>query len=439
MSFPIKKCLIFLCWVSAALAQTPSPTSVKSPGSTPARPTPLDPVLTAPSVWETPQFVESNKALGFSWLSAAHDSAQSTLPGGTLFGQPVCRSYVVFNEQAKPKGFIVLYYGRGDMGEMGRMQYEKLIKDLNVSISTATKVAPVVLGKDPTNAVKVEGVSWNTPGAAYLLEYSCTKTPQIPFRAEFVRLRIGPVEKPKSLLEKSFAESKKTVFVGPDHVSRNATSGDVYVKDIPMVDQGQKGYCVVATAERVLRYYGIKVDEDELAQLADSSASRGTSLNAMNQSLKKLTARFKIRVRTIWEIDFNALISDYNQGARHAKVASINPMVEDFSEIYAQMKPDALRETRAKSRSGLLAFQRHLKAHIDVGVPVLWAVVLGVLPDDGSNAKTPGGHMRLIIGYNEKTNEILYSDSWGIGHELKRMPLGDAWAISHNLGTIEPL
>ena len=47
--------------------------------------------------------------------------------------------------------------------------------------------------------------------------------------------------------------------------------------------------------------------------------------------------------------------------------------------------------------------------------------------------------MRLIIGYNTKTNELLFSDSWGAGHEKKRMPLDDAWSITTGLVTIEPL
>jgi hypothetical protein len=50
------------------------------------------------------------------------------------------------------------------------------------------------------------------------------------------------------------------------HVKRDPVSGDVWLGDVPMVDQGQKGYCVVASAERVMRYYGSKVDENELAR-----------------------------------------------------------------------------------------------------------------------------------------------------------------------------
>jgi len=433
-AFPMKRVLVFLlCLVSAALAKTPSPT--------PAAPAPLDSLLTAQSVWETPQFVESNHALGFRWVSVARDSAQSTLENATLFGQPVCQTLVNFDHE-KIKEISVLFYNRGDMGEIDRTQYEKLIKDLIAAISATTKTAFVARGKDATNAVKVNGLAWNTPGSTYLLEYSCTKTPQVPFRSEFVRLRITPVEKPKSLLEQSFAASKKETFIAVNHVTRDMASGDVLIKDIPMVDQGPKGYCVVATAERVLRYYGIKVDENELAQLADSSASKGTNVRAMTESLKKLTARLRIRVRTLYELDFMAMIGDYNQAAKRAKESSVNPYADDgensFARLYGQMKPDVLRDSRAKSRSALSAFQRHVKTHIDTGIPVLWSVVVGVLPD-GSNAKTPGGHMRLIIGYNEKTSEILFSDSWGIGHELKRMPAADAWAITHSMATVEPL
>ena len=46
--------------------------------------------------------------------------------------------------------------------------------------------------------------------------------------------------------------------------------------------------------------------------------------------------------------------------------------------------------------------------------------------------------MRLIIGYNEKNDEIIYTDSWGAGHEYKRMKTTDAYSVSMNLITIKP-
>ena len=49
-----------------------------------------------------------------------------------------------------------------------------------------------------------------------------------------------------------------------------------------------------------------------------------------------------------------------------------------------------------------------------------------------------GGHMRLIIGYNDRTQEILYTDTWGAGHELKRLSLADAWTITLGLYCLQP-
>ena len=47
--------------------------------------------------------------------------------------------------------------------------------------------------------------------------------------------------------------------------------------------------------------------------------------------------------------------------------------------------------------------------------------------------------MRIIIGYNKTTDEVLYSDSWGNGHEEKRMQLDDAWTITDGLSSLQPI
>ena len=49
-----------------------------------------------------------------------------------------------------------------------------------------------------------------------------------------------------------------------------------------------------------------------------------------------------------------------------------------------------------------------------------------------------GGHMRMIVGYNDKTGHILFSDSWGAGHELKRMTLTHAYHASTGLFAMYP-
>ncbi len=47
--------------------------------------------------------------------------------------------------------------------------------------------------------------------------------------------------------------------------------------------------------------------------------------------------------------------------------------------------------------------------------------------------------MRIIVGYNAATGEILYSDSWGAGHEEKRMAIDDAWTVTTGLGSLQPV
>jgi hypothetical protein len=49
-----------------------------------------------------------------------------------------------------------------------------------------------------------------------------------------------------------------------------------------------------------------------------------------------------------------------------------------------------------------------------------------------------GGHMRLIVGYDAAKQVIFYTDSWGPGHELKSMPIDQAWAVTLAMFVLEP-
>jgi hypothetical protein len=378
---------------------------------------------------------------GFRWLSVTHDSAENSQPGLTLFQIPVYQAVVRFGGE-KITEIVISFYNRGDGGDMSKENFDILNQKCAQALTAFTKVQAVDRGKDPTNAVKAEGLAWQTDKAQFLLESSISKTPETGFRPEFVRLTITPPEKPKSLLEESLASDlPAAVFSGTDHV-KSLPNGDVLIQGIPMVDQGQKGYCVVASAERVMRYYGVKVDENELAEIADSSAQKGTSPAAMIDSLKKLANRLRVKTRVQEEFNderLNAMLDEYDKYAmREQHAPPLNRYVDDFSKLIQQINPDILVEARTKNPSEMDRFFRTVQAHVDQGVPPLWSVMIGLFP----HGKTPrefGGHMRLIIGYNLKTNEVLFSDSWGYGHELSRMPLVAAWTMTVGLCSIEPL
>ena len=408
----------------------------------------LDALMLREDLWKMPRadFVSATPGLGFHWVSAAQDSAETKRPGLTLFGLPVLQAVAQF-EGDKLQTLTISFFNRGDAGELPKEQFQELLKKSTDALTTATKLPPTIRGRDAASAVKAEGVQWQNGATKFLLEYSFTrevKTQNVPFRAEFVRLQISPVEKSKGLLADAFATAKPAEkFDGRAHVKRDAASGDVMLEGVPMVDQGDKGYCVVASAERVMRYYGVRADEHELAQLANSSATTGTSPSAMMDSLKKLANRLRVKTREIEPFgvpQILALVNSYNAAAKrqHAPVIDTSSHVLDVGAIFSQMKPDILREARTHNPSDQNRFMRAVQTRLDTGVPLLWSVMLGIVPE----AKAPsgfGGHMRLIIGYNAKSNEVLYSDSWGIGHELKRMPLADAWTITTGVDAIEPL
>jgi hypothetical protein len=419
----------------------------------------LDSLFATDNLWSQKQddFMQSAKKYGYEWTSSAKDSARTARPrqygrsasgassdGLTIFGLPVIESVARFDDD-KLNAITVVLYARGDVGDWTEAQFDGLVRTVAEKISAATNVKFTVRGKDPNNAVHAEGLIWTSDKARYLLEYSKTKalpTRNIPFRTEFVRLEVSAPEKKLSLLA-SAANLQRAKFSGLTHVKHDGASGDVWLADVPMVDQGEKGYCVVAATERVMRYYGDKVDENELAQVANTATAGGTSSEAMLDALKKLSARLKVRVREVEKFDIKeilSLIADYNRTAKKDKKPPLPDQghMIDVGAMYRDMDTDVLREVRNKNKADLHRFTRAVQAHIDQGIPLLWTVMLGKVPEPGI-PQNAGGHMRLIIGYNNTKEEILFSDSWGPGHELKRMKAEDAWTMTTGTMSIEPL
>ncbi len=408
---------------------------------------PLDPLISAQNLWalKPVDFMTAAKPLGYEWTSNVNDSARVARPDLTLFSLPAVESVARFEGDAL-REIIVTIYARGDAGDLSEEKFDALVRQSAETLNKNTGVKFTARGKDPTSAVKADGLIWATERARYLLEFSKTKevkTRGIPFRAEFVRLEIAPPEKKAGLLAGA-TTSARAKFSGPAHVKKDLTTGDIWIPDVPMVDQGEKGYCVVASAERVLRYYGQSVDQQELAQIANTTSDRGTSGPAMFDALKKLSARLKVRVREVHGgdsiRDILKLIADYNRAAKKAGVPEIpDPgRMIDLGAIYRAMQGEVLKDVRTKNKADLNRFQRQVQAHIDEGVPLLWTVMLGLVKERGI-PQNAGGHMRLIIGYNAKNEEILFTDSWGAGHELKRLPAADAWTMSTGTMSIEPL
>jgi len=236
--------------------------------------------------------------------------------------------------------------------------------------------------------------------------------------------------------------------------------GDVFVDNVPMVDQGAKGYCAAAAAERILRYFGTDVDEHEIAAAAGTTAESGTSVDAMVKTVVALGKRYRFAVQTVagdaGESDESRIanldkrVAQYNKTAKRMK----KPQIEE--SVYVRrsgnmisynpgaaaeaMDAEVLKEmkTNGAGKARYQMFLKNVRKNVAAGQPLLWGVTLGIYPE-ADLPQARGGHLRLILGYNDRKGEILYTDSWGKGHELKRMPEGWAWTISRCLMAMKPL
>jgi hypothetical protein len=414
---------------------------------------PLDALVTGDQLWETtPELLESNfKGSGLQWLSAAKDQARFFGAGLNLWNKEVSVLEAIAEFQNGKLARVNLsLFNRGDSENplATRAEFEAAVDTLKKTLGAQLGAPPIERGKDSSSAVKAMGWMWLKAPTAYLLEYSYekeVKSQNKEFRPEFIRLRVAPIPKPQSLLSSGTPAGNQPVSKAS--LTANITkdpNGDVVIKNVPMVDQGPKGYCAVATAERVLRYYGLDVDQHEMAEVANTASGAGTSPTEMVKALQALTGRLKVHIRVLkdWEYgDFTRMIGDYNRSAKHNKRPEINLAgmhVIDIEEIYGSMDGDSLKQSvAAPGKAAYSRFQRAVTDTVNKGIPVMWGVELGIYKEQDL-PQPHGGHMRLIIGYNMQTNEILYSDSWGAAHALKRMPMDNACAMTTGLYYLEP-
>ena len=267
---------------------------------------------------------------------------------------------------------------------------------------------------------------------------------------EYLRLTLTP-RRESAARSSASSVRKPSGKAGKAKIRDNVTkspNGDVFIDGVPMVDQGKKGYCAAAVAERVLRYYGNMVDEHEIAQQAGTSATGGTSSSEMKQAVKVIGERNGLGYQEIVSLvagigDVEEELERYNKAAKAEKKPPLS--LADFtqgnmihvSRLFEAMDGKVVYRMRLKDPRRK-KFMAGVRQQVNAGIPVFWGVTLGIFPERGVNPQTAGGHMRLIIGYNDKKKEILFSDTWGEGHELKRMPEDWAFAITHDAFFLKP-
>lgn len=362
------------------------------------------------------------------WLSKEHDALRATPQTLALWGEKL-GEVVVRGNRGTIAGINISLYNRGDDGTISvhelHRRWDHWCKQLD--LKTNSKGEPY----KHSSAVATLAKQWRSGQTAFLLEFSASLSHDPP-RAEFLRLRIAPLTHQKAKI--NHRSSLRS------NVQRDR-NGDVFIKNMPMVDQGQKGYCAVATIARVTNYYGLDVDQHEIAQWANSS-QKGTNIDDMEKSFKTIISRLHIRTTQHFEWtprQFEADVRAYNQKAKKQNLQTFEApegYVLNPATVWMMMDPAIVVEIKSR-QSGCKRYMTKVSEYIDQGIPLCWCLRLGLFPEKNLPQQN-GGHMRLIIGYNSQTSEIIYSDSWGKGHEFKKMPLSHAYASTSQLYTMSP-
>ena len=397
------------------------------------------------------KFIEVEANNEFIWNSAkSRNSARSTYPELKFLGMKVFEANAYFKKSVLSK-MIVSLYNRGDVGWVQKENFEKYLTTVKKAITEWTKRSPKKLKpKRRSSKIKINKIVWVGENTHTYLEWSSTEKHErngvtIPFRSEFVRIRLVPAIAKGTArhgLSSSAHGSEQPIsyFKAKSNVTRNAR-GDIFLKNVPMVNQGDKSYCAVASVSRVMGYYGKDVDQHEIAQMVETSYL-GTNPELMVDLLKKLSFKLGIRIRTHQHFEFGDLVQTvktYNKLAnRNRKQKLVLYKNAPLTYYYQEMDTELLTQMKTKKTAVVNRFIREVRRHINIGIPLAWSVILGKIQEHPPLPQAIGAHMRLIIGYNPKNSRIIYTDSWGAGHEFKHMEINDAVTITLGLYTIEP-
>ena len=327
-------------------------------------------------------------------------------------------SLALYGEGGSTSGLSLVFANKGDIDafvekdpDANARQVERMMRDAvkdfekqaKADADTIAGKLTAVLGKPkgtsfgPSRQMREQVQRWDWNGHSILLAAP---------KGEYVSVRVMPAD---------LADNARPDRIAADELRADLSqrveqrpNGDVVIKTIPMVDQGPKGYCVPATWERVLRYMGISADMYVLAMAGNTGIGGGTSISGIVDGAKELVTRSGRRIENAGSRLSTHSVKKYIDRGLPIMWAMYS-MDEVNREINARMgrresaaNPEEWKEELSDARKAARKIQ----------------------PDRDS------GHVCMIIGYNEKTDELAVSDSWGRNYEERWITVEEANAVT---------
>lgn len=184
-------------------------------------------------------------------------------------------------------------------------------------------------------------------------------------------------------------------------------NGDVLIGNIPMVDQGPKGYCVPATFERYLRYMQIPADMYILAMAGQTQIGGGTSLSRIIESIdSSISSQSRSMKEIPTELEIRTVQKHIDRGLPMIWTMYSSPEYNQFvNERTVRRSKTTDWEAWAEATK---SEARDIQLHKDI----------------------KSAHACMIVGYNKETHEIAVSDSWGPRYRERWVPVDQAEQVS---------
>jgi hypothetical protein len=326
-------------------------------------------------------------------------------------------------EGAKPDSFSLVFANKGDFGSqlgVGEDHFKTMYPDkkppgdLNEAIEFDAEMISGSLKKalgEPAEQYygekedKRKVKRWDLGDHAFLLS---------SLEDEYTSLLIVPTANADAEGKVDFVVDSDFKKIQIENVKKEA-NGDVWIDNIPMVDQGPKGYCAPATFERAMRYMLVPADMYLLATAATAPGG-GTNTTKLSEDCKRIV---RSKARRIKELELH---EDF-------EIKTVKRYIDKGVPVLWQMRSLSQYNEVANKRT---------KEREEVDDFSTWASEIQseaeqVAPQLSASANY---HICMVIGYNEETNEVAVSDSWGPRYELRWVHLDIAKAVTSRGGFV---
>ncbi len=190
-------------------------------------------------------------------------------------------------------------------------------------------------------------------------------------------------------------------------------NGDVLITNVPMMNQGSRGYCAMGTLAMIMQFYSVNVNIDQLA--AAAGYKEGDTDNARIIPIYQAAAKEG-------RLSMKELRPPLKFREVMGQIAKGRPIL--MWRYFSRERDDVHRrflETFTKDPAARLPDPRRVRGEKDS-----W-------PDRDS-----GGHASVITGYNKERDEIIFTESWGENNRNRRMRAEEMEATVYVAFVFEP-